>query len=180
MVIRVHCDSQYYMCLLHMSFLTRYLLHSERIGSSYSLVSEPEQLHSWKRIYIHNSPHPPLVSINRTLQSSKSRRINPLRPIMTPFRLIIQLPSIKAITISLCEDRATPILEQPRHRFHKFTRITTGPREAIRSPPFTGNVCLGELAIEASMERQAALVVEVIFVIALEVVVVALAVRLAV
>lgn len=99
---------------------------------------------------------------------------------MTSFRLIIQLPSIKAITISLSKNRAIPILEQPRLGFHKFARITTSPREAIRSPPFTGHACLGELAIEASMERQAALVVEVFFVIALEVVVVALAVCLAV
>lgn len=94
---------------------------------------------------------------------------------MTTFRLIILLHAIKAITIFLTEDSTKTILEDPRLRFLKFARITTTPREAITSPPFTGNARLGELAIEASMKRQTALVVQEIFVIALEVVVVALA-----
>lgn len=119
------------------------------------------------------------MSINRTLQSSKVRRIN-VRPIMTSLRLIIHLQAIKAITISDSEDSTIPILKNPRFRFLQLTRITPTPRKPILRPPFARHARLGELAVYTTMERQTALVIEEFFVIALEVVVVALAAGFAV
>lgn len=72
---------------------------------------------------------------------------------MTPFRFIILRHPIKAITIFLTESRTKPTLDDPRLWFLKLARITTTPREAIIRPPFTRNPRLGELAIQASVER---------------------------